>query len=329
MRRPTHDNRKKHPLMLDVGIVGLGPAWEPRYRSALLRLNDRIRVRAIYDPIRGRAEQAAAEFRAVCCQGLLSTISLSRVQAILLLDHAWYRDAALSILINNNKPAFVADFSTFAPQARFAGDSLRSNHTPMLIPALELRYEPAICRLRELMATRLGAVTEIEIDLPSDTRELQSNRALTAACDLCGYLVATPPTHIRPIKPDCVEVRFKQSRRVSEAAIVRLRLLGSADGSSVAPAAKPNADALTIRVNCQRGSAVLAADNTITWTHAESTRIECLDEERSETEVLLDLFCRRMHGGLIPVPTPGDAARAAATAAAIESCRRTGEPHRL
>ena len=44
---------------LQVGVVGLGPAWESRHSPALKALSDRFEVRAFCDPIAHRAEIAA------------------------------------------------------------------------------------------------------------------------------------------------------------------------------------------------------------------------------------------------------------------------------
>lgn len=54
---------------------------------------------------------------------------------------------------------------------------------------------------------------------------------------------------------------------------------------------------------------------TVEWTADGKQQSEELTAERTETEVLLDHFCRRAVGGLIPVPTLEDLMRAKASIA--------------
>jgi hypothetical protein len=52
-----------------LGLVGIGPSWE-RYRSAIKRLSKRIRIRAVHDPVLGRAQNAAQDTGADAGAGL-------------------------------------------------------------------------------------------------------------------------------------------------------------------------------------------------------------------------------------------------------------------
>ena len=48
--------------MVRIGIIGLGPYWEQRYEPALRMMDQRIQIKAIYDPVRSRAAEQAAEY---------------------------------------------------------------------------------------------------------------------------------------------------------------------------------------------------------------------------------------------------------------------------
>ena len=76
---------------------------------------------------------------------------------------------------------------------------------------------------------------------------------------------------------------------------------------------KPIADHPTldeVHLHCEHGDARLLGANVIEWTVDGCRQSEELTTERTETEVLLDHFCRRVVGGLIPVPTLEDLMRA-------------------
>jgi len=63
-------------------------------------------------------------------------------------------------------------------------------------------------------------------------------------------------------------------------------------------------------VYCANGKAVVEGDTTITWEHEGVQHTESLSSDRPEIEVMLDHFCRRVVGGLIPVPNIEDVQRA-------------------
>jgi predicted dehydrogenase len=65
-----------------------------------------------------------------------------------------------------------------------------------------------------------------------------------------------------------------------------------------------------IRLSCERGGAELSSTTRISWqrTSAEPIR-ETLTADRSEEEIMLDIFCRRVVGGLVPVADLNDIIR--------------------
>ena len=65
-----------------------------------------------------------------------------------------------------------------------------------------------------------------------------------------------------------------------------------------------------VRLWCEHGDARLLGSSLIEWTYAGESSSESLTAERTETEVMLDHFCRRVVGGLVPVPDLGDLFRA-------------------
>lgn len=65
-----------------------------------------------------------------------------------------------------------------------------------------------------------------------------------------------------------------------------------------------------IRLRCERGSAVLNSTTKLSWQLEATERThETLNADRSEEEIMLDIFCRRVVGGLVPVADLNDLLR--------------------
>ncbi len=283
--------------MLDVAIIGLGSAWETTHQPALQMLRDRMRIRVVWDAVATRAEQAASEFKATPCEGILRAVSLPSVQAVLVLGDAWCRDALLSFLMQNDKPSFVADDTTLLRASAINDFTDKDVRTPMIVPELSLRYTPATSRLRELMATRLGAAREIDVQVecPPHNDLYQSRLPLT---DWCRYLVGKKAT-VQQFTDETLLLEFPPSRSQTETSLARITHLAT-------PAVAHDVPSFTATIQCERGTAKLRGTQEITWTHAEDQRTEILEGERDGMVVLLDLFCRRVMGGLVPIPTIDD-----------------------
>src|SRR5207302_570602 len=95
-------------LMLDVGLIGLGPDWESCYRQALQKLHGRIRVRAVYSSVSSRADQVAAEFACDVSIGLFALVERADLQALLLLDAAWFEQTLIEFACEHGKPVYLA-----------------------------------------------------------------------------------------------------------------------------------------------------------------------------------------------------------------------------
>lgn len=58
-----------------------------------------------------------------------------------------------------------------------------------------------------------------------------------------------------------------------------------------------------VRISCERGWAEIRSASEVTWQAADkAVESEKLTADRSEHDIMLDLFCRRVAGGLVPVP---------------------------
>src|SRR5262245_33409290 len=94
--------------MLNIGVIGLGPIWDTRYAPVLRKSRDRISVRAVYDPLTGRAEEVAAQWSAAAVQGAVALLNRKDVRAVLLLDTAWHGLKTLEFACSRKKATYIA-----------------------------------------------------------------------------------------------------------------------------------------------------------------------------------------------------------------------------
>lgn len=312
--------------MIDVGLIGLGPEWECRYRPALLNLRRRMRVRVVQSAVGSLAEQTAAEWSCDVAGGLASVIDRSDVRAVLILDTAWYGSVPVEFACRRGKPAFLAgrlgDWMARAVRlSSLAGDT----ETP-LMPDFSHRYTPATSRLKELLATRLGRPDAVSVHICTDRAQpscddktlavVAPQDELLAAIDWVCHLVGTAPDQVRGgTMPDgSRETVIAFRRSAAGGAPASARIVIHPPSTPIAP--------WTAEVRCRRGIARLTGASQIDWDDANDRQSESLAGERADVDVMLDHFSRRAVGGLIPVGTLSDLCRAARLArAADESCR--------
>jgi predicted dehydrogenase len=322
--------------MVSVGIVGLSPAWDARYRPALQSLRTRIAVRAIYDPVFSRAGQAAAEFGAEAIDGMRVLARRPDIKALIVFDTGWSGTEALHLLCSASRPIFVGGALTADDAALQRLGKAAVSCGSMIMPELGQRYTPSTSRLRELIATRLGRPLQIEIDAPApivprDGQPLGQrpwDEFLSRLADWCCYVIPTPPSEVSANSRNghgggSFRFAFAKPRSGGEPPTVEVRL-SSESTDAAAEASSPR-----FRVRCERGEAELSSPSRIAWrTHHEDAD-ESLSSDRSDVEVMLDHFCRRVVGGLIPVADLEDVRRSYRLARAALQSLETGSPVHL
>jgi predicted dehydrogenase len=296
--------------MLEVGLIGLGPEWESRYRPALLNLRHRMRVRVVQTAVVSLAEQVAAELQCEAAQGVLSVMERPDVRALLILDTAWYGTVPAEFACRVCKPAFLAGrLSDWIPRApeiiRLAAESGTT-----LMPDFGHRYTPATSRLKELIATRLGRPDSVVVRtrVPSGQDRVDGLPSLQdawlQAIDWACHLAGTEPVEARQARRDShgeeLSISFKRSAAGGAPPVARV----------VVEQASGDGPEWSAEVHCRKGIARLNGELQIDWEDAGGRQSESLTGERNDVEVMLDHFSRRVVGGLIPVATLDDLWRA-------------------
>lgn len=323
--------------MVSVGIIGLGPHWDTRYRPALEAMHRRIRIRAVYDAVSLRAHQVAREMGGTVYHGMLSLVRAPDVQAVLLLDAAWHGNPGLNLICSSKKPVYiVGDLCGDIPALNELHRSSQAEGIT-LMPELGRRYTPASARLKELIATRIGAPRQIRITAHrSGAQSEPSVLELVDLFDWCRYIARTPPIAIRsePLGGSSaansadrvLTIEFGQGRAGGPPVVAIICLHCAADETGSAhEAPHPR-----LEVQCDRGRAIITSTVEITWLpESGESIVESLATERSEVEVMLDQFTRRVVGGLIPVADIGDICRGMELAQAAAQSWSTRQTLRL
>ncbi|HBL48602.1 MAG TPA: hypothetical protein DDZ90_34990, partial [Planctomycetaceae bacterium] len=79
-------------------------------------------------------------------------------------------------------------------------------------------------------------------------------------------------------------------------------------------------------IQCRKGKAEFHSPDEIHWENAANTVTESLKSDRRELEVMLDHFCRRAVGGIIPVANIKDVCQAIKLVRLSRASLEAGKP---
>jgi predicted dehydrogenase len=297
-------------MRLRLGLIGLGDVWQSRHAPALRALADRFEVRAICDPVRHRAEQAATEFHAEAVDGYHVLVQREDVDAVLVLCPHWFRALPILAACSSRKAVYCAvgldldaqEAETIKRRVEEAGVAFMAEFPN--------RHAPATIRLKELIATQLGPPRLLFCHRrsagdpsPSDAGAMLPSptfRHIIGQVDWCHYVADAPPSYVTGM-----------IHRTGDDAAEDYRML-SVDFS---PAGKPGTGPIAqistghyiptpwreavsyhpladLQVSCMHGIAFVDLPSTLVWFDEAGRRQESLDNERPVGERLLTQFYR-------------------------------------
>lgn len=276
------------PSVINVGLIGLKSdtlAWN----EIDGRMHGRTRVAAVWDAVTARTavveregdrrdgdrrHQSPAVYRSV------SKLAARRaLDACVVLAPGWsglwsarrIADEGVPVLWLANWPTGPSDDES--PWA-FAGVG-----RDLITPGLRLRYLPATLRLRELIATEMGDVQSVAINLGSQWPKWE-------LVDWSKWITST------------------RSRRSD------LEVQVSYTSENDLPEKNRSTQAV---IECEHGTAEWTPDSSsasssLRWRSHDQPDWSAVETSRDRTaeDVLLDLFFRRVAGGLIPLPSVDD-----------------------
>lgn len=250
-QRGKSSQRQQRPRdRISVGLIGVGPLWEYRYRPAVERLSSRIIITSVYDAVAVRARQVAADLGSEVASGLRALYERTDIQALIVLDPAWYGLFPAELACEYQKPAFLAgslgqDLS--ALQSLYERSQERQT---LLMTEFSRRYTPSTTRLRELMATKLGQAVRVKIgvQLPRNSQSLglpgQSTPQdiLAGLFDWCQYVtgrtpvsMTSPTASIATSGRRLVEIGFRPDELGNPSCLAQIELWQEHSAKQVVP----------------------------------------------------------------------------------------------
>lgn len=298
-------------MKLRVGLIGLGDVWEQRHRTALRALADRFELRAVFDRVAHRAEQAAAEFKAVCVDSFRELIAREDIDAILMLSSQWHGALPILAACDSGKAVYCASSMDLEPDvARQVKERVEQTGVAFMAE-FPRRHAAATVRLKELIATELGAPRLLfchqRAPAPVRVNHTQgslarspASRELIELVDWCCYVVGKSPMAVTGVlhKRDGLDEDDYQmmSLDFSDPAQPGTGTIAQISCGSYIPARWTEAISYrplaALQVSCERGIAFLDVPSTVVWFDEAGRHQESLDSERAAGEQCLMHFYR-------------------------------------
>ena len=341
--------------MVNVGIIGLGETWETRYLPVLQKLRNRIRVAAVYAPVANRGRQVATVLGSDVSHGIVATTERADVQAVLVLGDSWHGNELLRLVCLRRRPVFVARCLAHNLETLQQLHETATAEGTTIMPELGWRNTPATSRLQELMATRIGRPRKILVTAVAPSHReghlghanANIHHVLIDWLDWCCYSFQTAPSLVwsQPRDPsdgNCLDriirIEFRPDHDNANRAVdahadqhipvaeICVRDISAETSDCEAASAQSQCEQ---QVHCENGTAIVRGTREISWKTGSNLITESLTSERTEVEVMLDLFCRRVAGDVIPVADLSDLCRSIKLAQATEQSFHEGGPIRF
>jgi len=331
-------------MKLRVGLLGLGDQWERRYAPALRALGDRFEVRAVCEQVAHRAEQAAEQFHATAVDGFRTFARREDLDAVLILAPQWYGPLPILAACESGKAIYCAAGIDLEPdEVRAVKQRVEAAGVAFLCE-FPCRQAPATLRLKELIATRLGAPRLLFCHRRTAAGQARENavgcsRARTAVRELielvdwCRYVVGQEPTwvtglmHPSQFEPDredyqMMSLDFSPADRPGTGAVAQISCgrYVPADWRE-AIGYRPPAE---LQVSCERGIAFVDLPASLVWFDEAGRHQESLDSERPVGEQLLTQFYRAATGSACKSCDLEDAYRAVTIVELAQCSHRDG-----
>lgn len=189
-------------MRIRIGLIGFAEAWPSRHAPSLRALADRFEVRAVYDPVARRAEQAAEPFGANVVAGYRALIDREDVDAVMILAPHWYGMLPILAACDASKAIYCAAGLDLTPEEARQVKRRVEESGVAFVAEFVRRHMPATIRLKELIASRLGAPRLLFCHQRTAAARRNGHpqpaqdpalRELLELIDWCCYVVDQPP----------------------------------------------------------------------------------------------------------------------------------------
>ena len=300
-------------MKLRVGIVGLGSQWDTRYLPALRSLADRYEVRGVCEQVSHLAKRAATELGTVAVDGYRALAARDDIDAVLYLSDQWYGTAPILAACDFGKAVYSAiSFPVDPDEARVLRGRVEESGIAFMAE-LPRRYAPATLRLKELIATPLGAprmpfchrrvpLSQTPMSPPPRDRASEA-RDLMELVDWCRYVAGTEPTSVVAVRHaetpggvvddyQMMSLDFSTTGTPGDGVLAQIscgyympREWEEAVGFRPPPA---------LQVVCERGIAFIDLPASLVWFDGAGRHQESLESDRPVGECMLLQFHRNV-----------------------------------
>ncbi len=313
-------NIQRQPRLIQLGLIGAPDDLRQTYLPIFVKYAHRIQINSVYDPAWMCAKQAAQLLRSKATPSLLDLFHNNQIEALICLKSPWTPLTRLADHFNKNilflgpTSIDIAAFPSSHPSSL--------SGSQFCCPGLTWRYQPAMLRLLELISTKLGIAQHIELTFPTGSTSLTQHPLVASLLDWAFVLLGRD-LHCVDIEQastgGCSKYVFQLRRKRSPHEPARLFI---AQAQTLQPPAEFSA-----KIVCAQGEALINSPVDLSWTlHSGSWQTEVLHQERAAVEVLIDHYCRRIAGGLIPVPAGEDLCVVEKALSALDAVMTTHQP---
>ena len=323
-------------MKLRVGLVGLGPNWDSRHRSALRALSDRFEVRAVCEEVAKRADKVAEEFGAETVDGYRALAMRSDLDAILMLSPQWYGALPIHAACDAGKAIYCASAMDMSSAEATEVKQRVDEAGIAFMVEFPRRLAPATLRLKELIATQLGEPRLLFCHrrrsfspTVTDAADRAMLRELIELVDWCTYVVGRAPMSVVSNgRPSTEYGGYRMMSVDFEPGNDAPPPLAQISCGDYIPTAWQEAQSFRLptglQVSCERGVAFVDLPSTLVWFDEAGRHIESLEYESPVGEQLFRQFHRSVTSLLRSTDDLDKAYMALQTVLAAEDSRTEG-----
>jgi hypothetical protein len=307
--------------LLPVAIIGAGPDWNVSWKPAIVS-QSRLKIAGVYDPHALRGEAAARDLDVPHFSGARELFKRVHLKGVLLLDGGWLGAWFLEEAARQRIPVLFAPATMPLDRISAIPETLLSDI--LIQPDLRRRYTPATMRLRELTATKLGPVDFVSIETTAPAGSVRWT--LAELIDWSRFVVQSAvveavgePLDAETRQGTLARLTFRRTND-GRAVTAEIRMAPPSDEVGVIQPPIFSAD-----IGCRTGTAAIRGPRKILWRTTGETGEEELSDDRSSAHVQLDLFARKLVGGLVPAANLDDVRTALSSAGDILKFRADHE----
>lgn len=299
-------------MKLRLGILGHSNDWRTRHLPALRVLQDRFEVVGVYCAVNSFADAVARELGAEKFDGFRELIRRKEVDAVMVFESHWNGILPILAACDYGKAVYCGSEIDFDPQEAETVRREIDKAGIAFMAEFPRRFAPASLRLKELLATRLGAPQLLFCHRRltcegsrGRTVQARADRELMELMDWCSFIVGRPIRSVQCSQHIANNLightnSFPDYRSLS----VDLSAPDAPLGTTVAQISCgtyfPNAWAeaiafrlpASVQVCCEKGLVFVDLPNQLVWFDEAGRHQETLDSELPVGQLLLSQFHR-------------------------------------